>query len=143
MMINCEVIILEQPRIPVEVLPEAVFPPPSMGLATAVPAGSHSPQLVRLSGDVSPQTFMVFNRRSRFPQNLDGCVLWLNVYSNQDCADRVFSIVGSSDEPSSGVVSFTPNIRQLNKPGQYYYDIQLKNIDGSSTTLICDSLNIV
>jgi hypothetical protein len=99
-------------------------------------------QITRTRGDTVPDGFTVTNPATGSIVNLTGCTLKLTVSSNPnptDSSTQLFQLQGVINDPTSGVVEFTPTAAQANNVGYFYYDIEMTDSYGRVMTLTKDT----
>ena len=97
-------------------------------------------QIDRYRGDTYADKFMV-SVVDGSVANLTNCQIRLTVSSDKnpkDSSTQIYQIVGTVDDPSSGVVEFLPNPSQVDRCGMFYYDIQITDADGIIRTVAKD-----
>jgi Rieske Fe-S protein len=96
-------------------------------------------QIERTRGDTIPDVFTVTTVGTGEATNLTGCtfVLTLNTLKNPvDTTTQLYQLAGTWDNPSSGKVSFTPTLAQVDRVGMFYYDVQMTDSFGQVVTLV-------
>ena len=78
--------------------------------------------------------------------DLTGCTLKMTVDTLEnppDSTTRVFEVAGVlADDPTTGVVYFTPTSLNTATIGAYYYDVQITDIDGNVRTVVKNTFTI-
>lgn len=114
---------------------------PIGAIVKAVPTDSEKLQIVRYRGDTYADSFFVFDDRNGNLLDLTGCELRMTLATkrNPTSDDIVYVIVGYVDRDSKGLVYFTPTAEQADRVGFYYWDIQLREAQGTVRTLVAAS----
>lgn len=98
-------------------------------------------KIERYRGDTAADSITI-TYRSGTVIDLTGCTVILTVNSElnpTDTANQVFSLTGTSPDPTNGIVLFYPDSTQADHVGVYYYDIQLTDSSGYKRTVAKDT----
>ena len=101
--------------------------------------------LTIVRGDSYPLDFVLVDPAGS-PLDLTGCTVVLTVSTEAEPEDdtaQICKVAGVfADDPTTGVVSFTPTTADTAVVGAYYYDIQVTDADGHVRTPIKSTLAI-
>lgn len=96
-------------------------------------------------GDSYPIAFTIsyrINSNTTAPIDLTGCSLLMTVDTLEnppDNATKMFDVAGVlADDPTTGIVYFTPTALNTSAIGSYYFDVQLTDADGNIRTVAKD-----
>lgn len=99
-------------------------------------------QITRFRGDTYADSFTITNAATGNVVNLTGCSfkMTLNTLKNPpDATTQVYQLIGTIDDPTTGVVNFTPTAQQANQVGFFYFDVEMTDGMGIPHTLVKDS----
>ena len=90
----------------------------------------------KFRGDTLPDVILVTKNES--PANLTGATVVFTLSSERnpvDISKQLYQLVGTIDDPLSGVVVFSPTLDNVDRVGLYYYDVQLTTAEGKVATI--------
>jgi hypothetical protein len=93
----------------------------------------------RIRGDTYADRFEVRNQNTGDIVNLTGCQAYLTLSTESnptDTTNQVYQLVGVIDDPSSGIIEFSPDATQANQVGLFFYDVELIDALGVVRTLV-------
>jgi len=99
-------------------------------------------QITRYRGDTNADKILITNETTGDAANLTGSTVYLTVstISNPpDVSTQLYQLTGVVNDPTSGIVEFSPNDVQSDRVGMFYYDIQLVDQSGKKRTIVKDS----
>lgn len=95
-------------------------------------------QIERTRGDTYPDSMTVTNVKTKAIVNLSGCSFKLTVSSVQnppDASTQLYQLIGVIENPTTGVVTFSPTAEQANLVGLFFFDVQMTDSYNQVITL--------
>lgn len=94
--------------------------------------------ILRRRGDTYADSFTITLRNSGDNADLTGCSFLLTVDTKKDPVDtatNLYQLVGTVVDPTTGIVTFSPNDTQANRIGYFFYDVQMTDQSGKKRTI--------
>lgn len=112
---------------------------PDGAIVEAVPSEAEHKHIIRYRGDTYADSFFVFNDRTGDMIDLAGCVLRMTLATKRvpkNAEDIVYTLNGAVDPFEIGKVYFTPTESQADRVGFYWYEIELREPNGTVRTVL-------